>query len=286
MIRVQHILKEFLRNVYRNPGTTFGGFLSMALLLILFDLFWIAAGTSNRFYSDLISDLQMEVFVAEAAADSSLDITRKQLSSIAGGSSIEYISKDAAREQLTALVGVDLLVGYDTINPLPRSYLISFDNDFLTIENLAGAEAKILAVDGVSHVYYSKNWLEKAEKTKGVIRNVGMILGGVILLAVLISSANNMRLMSRARAVGFYQMRLQGAGGLFLAFPFLIEGFFIGGFSAAVGWLVIIYSKSKIDFTQLEIIFPSFDEILVFCALTSLLGIISGYLGIKKLLRL
>ena len=286
MIRIQHILKEFFRNVYRNPGTTLSGFLSMALLLLLFDLFWIAAGTSNQFYSDLISDLQMEVFVAEAAADSSLDFTGERISSVTGVSSIEYVSKETAREQLMALVGVDLLVGYDTINPLPRSYLISFDNDFLTIDNLSEAETKILAIDGISHVYYSKNWLEKAEKTKGVIRNVGMILGAVILLAVLISSANNMRLMSRARAVGFYQMRLQGAGGLFLAFPFLIEGFVIGGLSAMAGWLVIFYGKSKIDFTQLEIIFPSFDEILVFCALASLLGLISGYLGIKKLLRL
>lgn len=286
MIRIQHILQEFLRNVYRNPGTTFSGFLSMALLFLLFDLFWVAAQTSDRFYSDLISDLQMEVFVAEGTADSTLPSIREVISTVEGITAVEYVSRNDAREELTALVGVDLLVGYDTLNPLPRSYLVSFASDFLTIDGLSAAEQKIVSIKGVSHVYYSRNWLEKAEKTKGVLLNVGMILGGIILLTVLISSANNMRLMTRARAVGFHQMRLQGAGGLFLAFPFLIEGLILAGLSAVAGWLALYYASGKIEFTQFEIVLPTPDEILVFCALAGLLGIASAYVGIKRFLRL
>jgi len=286
VIRIQHMLNEFLRNVYRNPGTTFSGFLSMALLLVLFDLFWISAGTSERFYSDLISDLQMEVFVSEAAADSTLPATRQEIASVPGVSSVDYVSKQLAREQLAALVGVDLLIGYDTINPLPRSYLLTFDRNYLTIDRLSEAESKIVAIEGVSNVYYSRNWLEKAEQTRGVILNVGMMLGAVILLTVLISSANNMRLMTRARAVGFKQMRLQGAGGLFLALPFLIEGFVIAGLSAAAGWLVVFYFKDKVDFTQFVIVYPDRDRVVLFCLVAAVLGMISAYLGMRKLLRL
>lgn len=286
MIRIQHILKEFLRSVYRNPGTTLSAFLSMALLFLLFDLFWVAAGTSDKFYADLISDLQMEVFISESAPDSELGQIQQQLSLLGGVTAVDFISKARAREELTALVGMDLLVGYDTLNPLPRSYIISFAPEYLTIGALGAIEQKVAAIDGVSHVYYSKNWLEKAEKTKGIIWFVGMILGAVIFLAVLVSSANNMRLMTRARAVGFQQMRLQGAGGLFLTLPFMIEGLVIAGVSAMAGWLVVFYFKDKIDFTQIEIIFPSTNEILLFCALAGLLGGISAFLGIRRMLRL
>lgn len=286
MIRIQHILKEFFRNVYRNPGTSFSGFLSMALLFVLFDLFWIAAGTSERFYSDLISDLKMEVFVSESAVDSTLSTTRQRIEAVPGVSAVEYVSKEAAREQLAGLVGVDLLVGYDSINPLPRSYLLSFDREYLTLERLTEAENRIVAIEGVSNVYYSKNWMEKAEKTRGIILNIGMILGAVVLLTVLISTANNMRLMTRARAVGFHQMRLQGAGGLFLALPFLMEGFAIAGLSAAAGWLAILYWKDKIDFTQFVVVFPAGDQVTLFCLTAAALGMISAYLGIRKLLRL
>ncbi len=286
MIRIQHILKEFFRNVYRNPGTTLSGFLSMGLLFLLFDLFWVAAGTANKFYAELISDLQMEIFVSEAAPDSTLPAVQDRLSALAGVATVEYISKQTAREELTSLVGIDLLVGYDTVNPLPRSYLLSFNSDYLTIDGLAEIERRATAMEGISHVYYSRNWLEKAENTRGVIRNVGMILGAVILLAVLISTANNMRLMTRARAVGFQQMRLQGAGGLFLAFPFLIEGLVLAGLSAAAGWMAIFYSKNQIDFTQIEVIFPNSDDILLFCVAAAVLGVLSAFLGIKRFLRL
>ena len=71
----------------------------------------------------------------------------------------------------------------------------------------------------MSHVYYSKNWIEKAEQTKGILRNIGTVLGLVILLAVVISSANNMRLMTRARAVGFYQMMEDGIARISASIP-------------------------------------------------------------------
>jgi len=44
MSRIAHILKELSRNLYRNPGTALGSFLSLTLLFLLFDLYWIAAG--------------------------------------------------------------------------------------------------------------------------------------------------------------------------------------------------------------------------------------------------
>lgn len=286
MIRIGHILKEFFRNLYKNPGTALGGFLSMALLFVLFDLFWIAAGTSDSFYDELLSDLKMEVFISEAVADSALEAGRQSIEAVPGIASVLYISKDAARQELTSLVGVDLLVGYDTINPLPRSYIISFKPDYLTLDGLSEVEHRVLDVEGISHVYYSRNWLEKAEDAKGIISRIGIVLGAVILLAVLISSANNMRLMTRARAVGFQQMRLQGAGGFFLSLPFLIEGVVMSTLAAAVGWLAIFYWRGQIDFARIVIVYPTADQVTLFCCGAALLGIISAYLGIRRFLRL
>ena len=80
-------------------------------------------------------------------------------------------------------------------------------------------------------------------------------------------------------------MRLLGAGKLFLALPFLIEGLLIGGLSAGAGWLLIFYGKQRIVFTQFDIVIPTVEEISIFCGAAALLGIISGYLGIRKLLR-
>jgi cell division protein FtsX len=138
---------------------------------------------------------------------------------------------------------------------------------------------------GIADVYYSKRWLNKAESTRAIVLNIGLVLGALILLSALISSTNNIRLMTRTRAVGFRQMRLCGAGKLFLALPFLLEGLIISGLSAVAGWLLLFYMREKIAFTRFEVVFPMTNEIIIYCAAVAGLGVISGYLGIRKLLR-
>lgn len=286
MTRILHVLKELFRNLYKNPGTTFSAILSMTLLFLLFDIFWVAAKTSDAFYADYLSELRMEVFISEEVPDSTLTFISDAITMIPGVANVSYISKELARAELSKLVGVDLLIGYDSTNPLPRSYLLSFEKEIINNLDLTEIENTVIAQQGVSHVYYSKNWLEKAENTKSLIADVGMMLGGLILLTVLISSANNMRLTAKTRAVGFYQMRLLGAGKMLLAMPFIIEGILLGAISAGLGWGMIFYWKDKIEFTKFTLKFPTLEEIIIYCLLAGILGLISGYIGIRRPLKL
>ncbi len=285
MCRVSHILKELGHNLYRNPATALGSLMSLTLLFLLFDLFWVAAGTSERFYTRLLADMQMEVFVAEETPESSLDALNRSLEAIEGVRAVAFISREMARERLTSMLGADLLVGYDTANPLPSSYVLSFDPGYLNCADMTRVENEMAYIAGVDQVYYSKRWLAKAEQTRTIILNVGMALGVLILLTALTSSANNIRLMIQTRAVGLRRMRILGAGRLFLATPFLLEGLLVGGLSAGIGWAVIFYARQEVTFTQFELVAPSLQEVGIFCAATALLGLTSGYLGIRKMLR-
>ena len=285
MTRTLYVLKELFRNIFKNPGTSFSAILSISLLLLLFDLFWIAAGTSDRFYGDLLSGINMEVYLSEDVSDTTTAELETDIQAVPGVATLTYISKAQAREDLNNLVGVDLLVGYDSLNPLPRSFVLTFAPEYLNTKALASISQQMTAFPGVSQVSYSRVWLEKAESTKGIIRNVGLMLGALILITVLVSSANNMRLTARTRTAGFHQMRLLGAGTWFLVAPYLLEGLIIGGISAGIGWLIIFYWKDKVDFTQVSIIFPDLRQILLYCGLAALLGLVSGFLGIRKLLR-
>ena len=275
-------MRELGRNIFRNFGTTSSSFLSLMLLFLLFDLYWIGAGTSENFYTDLLSELRMEAFVSEDVPDSTVPLLEADISTIEGVLTTSYISRSQAREELERMIGIDFLVGYDTLNPLPRSFVLSFAAHYLNSPHIEGIASELEAIDGIDDVSFSRRWLAKAETTRTVIRNGGLVLGVLILLAALISSANNIRLMTRARAVGFQQMRLVGAGRLFLAAPFLIEGLLIGGLSAAVGWWLVFLAAGKISFTLFEIVYPSLEDIIVFCLGTALLGLLSGYLGIRR----
>jgi len=101
MIRILHIGREFFRNLGRNPFTALASFLSLALLFLLFDLFWIAAGTSQKFYHNLISQVRMEAYVAEDVPDSSMAALITDVRSIPGVAEVTTITRDSARVRLT-----------------------------------------------------------------------------------------------------------------------------------------------------------------------------------------
>lgn len=285
MTKFIHIMTEMLRNLYRNPGTALASTLSLALLFLLFDLFWISANTSEKFYANLLSDLRMYAYLNEEVDESFVDSLSTKITTIDGVESVQYVSREMARQELAALVGADLLIGYDDNNPLPRSFILTFISDHLNSDAIVSIELKLQELNEIGEINYSREWLEKAESTRKIILRIGAVLGALILFTTVITSANNIRLMARARAVGFWQIRLLGAGRIFVALPFLLEGFLIGGLSAVIGWGLILYNKSDISFTQFELILPTIKEITLYCLAAGVLGVLSGYIGIRKLLR-
>jgi len=285
MTRIVFILKELGRSLYRHPGTVVTSLLSTTLLILLFNLFWVVMGTSERFYENLLSEMTMDVFLNEELPDSNLADLTEEIKNTEGVLSVLYISKEDARRELMHQVGTDLLVGYDSLNPLPRSYSLTFETKYMNLADIAEIAGKLQTLPGVMEASYSRGWLEKVENTKSIILEIGLVLGLIIFLSALISSANNIRLMTRTRVVGFQQMLLLGAGRMFISLPFFIEGFLIGGLSAVLSWLVVFYGYDRLTFTRFEVVIPALNEIYLFCLATALLGGISGYLGVRKLLR-
>ena len=227
----------------------------------------------------------MHVYLSESVTDSSAALLSSNLTEIDGINAVRLVSKEMARRELATLVGTDLLVGYDNVNPLPRSYVLGFEPSYLTVSKMEEIETKIIGMPDIEKVDYSRQWLQKAEFARSIVLKIGLALGGLIILTTLITFGNSIRLMTRARAVGFTQMRLLGAGRMFLAMPFLLEGFLMGFVSAALGWGSIIYFYNRIAFRQLEIIMPTLEEIVLFCLAMGALGTLSGFVGIRKMLK-
>ena len=283
MSRLAFVARELGRTVRRNPGTVLSAVMSLTLLFVLFNMFWVASRTVDELYQSVVADLRMEVFIPDSTADSSITMMGTQIRSIDGVRSVSYVSRESAREELIRIVGVDLLVS-DTINPLPRSFILTFDHEYLTIEKLAAVERQLPAITGASQIQYGRKWLESTVQTRAVVRRVGLIIGFFILLATVISSTNNIRLMSRARAAGLQQMQLLGAGPWLIAMPFVLEGALLCGLGSAFAWGAIVYGRGQLDFIKIAISVPAAEDIIVFCFMTIVLGAISGYYGVRRLL--
>ncbi len=281
MSKFGYILRKFFGNIMGRPMAALGSILSLFLLFLLFNLVWITSLTVNNYYDKVISDIDIEVFLEDSIPDSIIIIIRETIGSLDGIESIDYISRDQASLKLKDIMGVDLLEGFEN-NPLPRSLIIAFEPNYLNSDNLNSLDRDLQRMAGVTDIYYPSRWLVKAEYTKLIVSDILILLGMVIAVAVILNTIQFIVLSARTRTEELVQLQLLGAAPGFLALPYIFEGIFYTLAASFAGWIIILYGVDLFSFRNVEIILPPSIEQFYFCLAGSLIGLIGGYLGIKR----
>jgi len=281
MTRLFYPLKRLLTNFARRPLPAFAALLSLTMLLIMIDLIWITRLSGERYFDNTTAAIEMELFLADSLSESGIMKIKDSLENNEGITGVTYISKETARQRLLALMGTDLLAGLDD-NPLPRSILINFDNEFVTaafIEQLTGV---IKNMNDISEIYSPVDILAKVENSRWLADKITLILGVVIILTVLLNLLYSIRLSVKTHEPEIYQYRLLGAGRMFLSMPFILEGIFYTAVASVAGWLILYYGSTMISFEEFTLVLPNLREIIYFCLITAAIGLIVGFVGIRR----
>jgi len=281
MTKFSYVMRKFFGNLWGRPLAALGSVLSLFLLFLLFDLAWVGSLSAIRFYDARISEIDIEVFLSDDVADSTVTVLAEAIQNIDGVEEIQLVTRDNARERLNDIMGVDLLEGMEN-NPLPRSLIISFQPNFLNMVNLSRLRSDLSRLQGVDEIMFPSQWLEKAESTKQLVEDLLFLLGVLILIAVVLNSIHSIILTARTRMEELLQMQLLGAGPVFLMIPFILEGIFYGLAASVAGWVVMHYGMELLSFRDLTIVIPTLPEIIYFCFVASAIGMISGYIGIRR----
>jgi len=272
---------KFLRNVVSRPLAAATSLLSLFLLFLLFDLVWIAAQTTDGYYRERIATVEMELFFDDAFSDSSVAVIRETVRALDGVESIDYMSKEAARQRLYDLMGTDLLEGFND-NPLPRSLTIYFHDRFLTSDWLDSFAERVDNINGVTDIYYPRAWVQKIELTLSWVDRAVFYLGLVIFVTAILYIVHAIRLSVRVHEEEIRQMRLMGSGNMSQYLAFMYEGKFYTLIAAVVGWVAIHYGLGHVSFQNILIILPSLTDIVYMCIGAALAGFIAGYLGARR----
>lgn len=284
MSRFFYLIAKSTRNIVARPLSAITSLLSLLLLFLMFDLVWISALSSGRYLAKITTDIDMELFLDDSLPDSTLSVVLRSISDMDGINEVQYIDKETARDKLDAMMGADLLEGLSD-NPLPRSIIISFTDQYQNSAYLADLERNFGRLTGVSEIYYPKSWLEKIENTRSLVIKIVIFLGIVISLAVILNLLHSIRLSARSRGQELLQHRLLGAGRAFLSVPYILEGIFYSLAAAVAGWVVIFYAFGRLSFQGFDIVFPGQYEIVYFCVAAVIIGLLGGYTGIRRSLR-
>ncbi len=278
------IFRQIFRQLNRGKRLALGSFLVLFITLLLVDLFWIGGLNSREYYSRLLDQVKMEVFIFDDHPDSLIPATADSLKNITDVDSLMYISKDDAAAILENDLGPGILNQLET-NPLPRSFVLSFRGG-MNLSDLEAVEGRIMQLAGIDTIEYGRQWIAKVERTGDIVRRLGFGLGLLIVMIVLLTMANTNRLMARSKSNEFFQLSLLGAGDVYLVIPFLAEGFLSGLVAAILGWVLVYFVHDQVSFAQFTIYLPDITYIAAYCLGAGIIGMIGAYFGIRRMLKL
>ena len=242
-----YLIGQGYSNLKKHGGKTFSTMLIICATMVILSLFimlYINIDTNVR----VITENQgLKAFIAEEIDEDDVPQIAEKIKQITNVKNITYLDKDSALVDAkdTLKEYAYLLDGYESFNPFPRSFIVTFEN----LENTEGVKEAIESVDGIYKVSYNEKIINAVIAISDV-GNVVIIALGIIMICIsvfIISNTIKLSVYSNKREI--YIMKYIGATSKFIRYPFVVSGVLMGVGSAMFTWVVMslgytaLYSK-------------------------------------------
>ena len=247
-MRFSFFLREALRGLRRSSAPALAALLTVVItahvLGVFIPIVQATTGTANEVRNRVVVD----AYLKDSATESDRIRVQRELEATPGVKSIEYISKDEALRELGQKVNdakdkVELLGS----NPLP-SLLRVTPEDPDEIKTIAAqiAPGGTPRFDAIDEVRNRESDTDKILSATGLVKGLGAVMAGLLILASIALIANTIRLSVFARRREVEVMKLVGATNWFIRWPFVIEGVIVGFLGGVLSVLLLAIAKTTV----------------------------------------
>ena len=230
--RLGYLVGEGFSNVFKNKKSTGASLMIMCATMIIFGIFLILGENINHFVAEVESVQGIQVFIENDATQEEIDKIGDEIRNFDGVSTIEYLSKEDALNQMKEKFGdkQDLLAGYEENNIFPASYIVTLTD----LNKSKEVQDQILTLENIKKIT-SKD--ETVSTLIGLANGIKIVTGVILILLVVISIfiiANTIKLTVHARRKEISIMKYVGATNGFIRWQFIVEGMIIGIFASII----------------------------------------------------
>ena len=267
---IKYYFKEALKSMKRNGLMTLASISTVALSLFMLGVFLCGVINLNNMASSLENQVQLSIYLKDGLTTDQIMAVGKQIKAIPNLKHLEFVNKEQAMKEFKARLGdqQQLVNALGDVNPLPNSYVLTFDNP-----SDVKATAKLAATfQGVESTHYGQDIVEELFRITQVIRIGGIVLIGFLAAATLFIISNTIRLTVFARRKEIAIMKYVGATNGFIRWPFLIEGMLLGLVGAVIAVLCVgefyhfitMEVSESLAFFPLVPMFPFFYDVAIY----------------------
>ena len=276
---LKYFFKEALKSMKRNGLMTLASISTVALSLFMLGVFLCGVINLNNMASSLENQVQLSIYLKDGLTTDQIMAVGKQIKAIPNLKHLEFVNKEQAMKEFKARLGdqQQLVNALGDVNPLPNSYVLTFDNP-----SDVKATAKLATTFQGTH--YGQDIVEELFRITQVIRIGGIVLIAFLAAATLFIISNTIRLTVFARRKEIAIMKYVGATNGFIRWPFLIEGMLLGLVGAVIAVLCVgefyhfitMEVSESLAFFPLVPMFPFFYDVAIYILGG---GIIVGAIG-------
>ena len=227
--------KTTRNNIRRSPYQAFAAVFVMTLTFLFISFFTFLLYGSSKAISYFESRPQVTAFFKNEVKQAEIDSLKKDLMVTNKVSSIKFVSKQDALEIYREQNKSDpLLLELVTADILPASLEIST----VKIADLSEINNMLKDSPLVSEVVFQKDVVSVLTSWTNALRSIGFGLIIVLSLVSIFIMVIIIGIKISQKKQDIEIMRLIGAGGWYIRWPFLFEGIFYGGVGAILGWLI------------------------------------------------
>ena len=288
---LRYFFEEALTSLWRSRLVSVVSVGTMAISLFVFGVFLVVASNLSSVVSEWSRKIQVTFFLEDGLASHIRASLENRLRDDRAVDSIEYVTREQAvqrfRSMFRDLSGLPEDLGE---SPFPASLEVT-----LRLSREAPQEVERLVRDygnapGVEEVQYDLLWVQRLFTAFGLMRLVGGLLGGVLVLASVFTISNVVRLTAYSRQDEIDIMRLVGATQSYIKGPFVVEGMVQGGLGGALAvallWLSFHYlARDLLASSHVlghAVVFLPYGLSLVIIGGGMGVGIIGGYLSLRR----
>jgi len=215
---------------------------TIAVSLFVLGAFLTIASNLNEVVARWSRKVQVTFYLQDGLEAPIRDSLAGRLKDDPAVESVEVISRAQALERFRALFR-DLQALPDDLgeNPFPASIEATLRPGRESPEEVQRLVAAFEKAPGVEEVQYDLLWIQRLATAIRLVRGVGALLGGILVLAGVFTISNVIRLTVYARQDELDIMRLVGATRAYVKGPFVVEGLIQGGvgglISVALLWI-------------------------------------------------
>jgi cell division transport system permease protein len=289
---IRYFILRALRNMRQWPFLCSAAILTMAVALATVATFFLVVVNVEQLAQRWTREVQVVAYLDQAPKQQKVQSLIEQLKAFPEVISVTYVSQKDAFKRFRRQLGdeASLLEGIDS-KLLPASFELGIRSEFRNQEGVNKVIEKLENTLDVDDLRYGQKWLERFNNFVSMLRYVGLILGGFLLLAALFIVSNTIKLTLYARRDELEIMALVGATMRFIKVPFLLEGAIQGLLGGLISLIFLslsftfLISRSLSSFwltpTEFNLLFLTANQQLALV----LSGVVLGTLGSLSSLR-